>query len=323
MDLCAVSTNLSTTLLVEMAVFVQVVESGSFSAAARQLGSSPSATSRSVARLEQALNVRLLHRTTRKLRLSEQGEAVFQRCRSMLDAANSVLTISDQNSSEPEGTISISVPKAVGHFVLHPHMPEFLRRYPQVDVHLRLEDRYMDLIDDRVDLALRITDRPSPGLIGRPLMTIEHLLCATPHYLAQQGTPRHPRDLTEHSCIYLGETPSDARWRFRRNGKTVSVNVRGRYAANHTGVRLDAVKQHIGIGSLPYFTAHQALASGEIVQVLPEWDFLSSYHGDLWLLYAPTQHLPPKLRVFIDYLVASLGQEPALKRLAQGDIDAV
>ncbi|VTR22258.1 LysR substrate binding domain [Serratia fonticola] len=85
----------------------------------------------------------------------------------------------------------------------------------------------------------------------------------------------------------------------------------------------DAVKQHIGIGSLPYFTAHQALASGEIVQVLPEWDFLSSYHGDLWLLYAPTQHLPPKLRVFIDYLVASLGQEPALKRLAQGDIDAV
>lgn len=317
------STNLSTALLVEMAVFVQVVESGSFSAAARQLGSSPSATSRSVARLEQALNVRLLHRTTRKLRLSEPGEAVFQRCRTMLDAANAVIAISSQGSAEPEGVISVSVPKAVGHFVLHPHMPEFLRRYPQVDVHLRLEDRYMDLIDDRVDLALRITDRPSPGLIGRPLMTIEHLLCATPHYLAQQGIPRHPRDLTEHSCIYLGENPSDARWRFRRNGKTVSVNVRGRYAANHTGVRLDAVKQHIGIGSLPYFTARQALASGEIVQVLPEWDFLSSYHGDLWLLYAPTQHMPAKLRVLIDYLVASLGQEPALKRLTQGDVDAV
>lgn len=154
-------------------------------------------------------------------------------------------------------------------------------------------------------------------------MTIEHLLCATPQYLAQQGIPRHPRDLTEHSCIYLGETPSDSRWRFRRNGKSVSVNVKGRYAANHTGVRLDAVKQHIGIGSLPYFTARQALASGEIVQVLPEWDFLSSYHGDLWLLYAPTQHMPPKLRVLIDYLVANLSQEPALKRLTQGNIDAV
>lgn len=95
-------------------------------------------------------------------------------------------------------------------------MPEFLRRYPKVDVRLRLEDHYMGLIDDRIDLALRITDRPAPGLIGRPLMTIEHLLCATPRYLVQQGTPRAPRELAEHSCIYLGETPSDARWRFCR-----------------------------------------------------------------------------------------------------------
>lgn len=309
------STNLSHSLLAEMAVFVQVVESGSFSAAARRLGTSPSAASRSVAKLEQALALQLLHRTTRKLRLSEQGEEVFQRCRNMLDAANSVMAFSGRGAVEPEGLVSVSVPKAVGRFVLHPHIPEFLRRYPKVDVRLRLEDRYMDLIDDRVDLALRITERPSPGLIGRQLMTIEHLLCATPDYLAQHGTPQHPQDLAQHSCIYLGETPNDARWKFRRNGKLVTVNVHGRYAANHTGVRLDAVKQHIGIGSLPYFTARQALDSGEVVQVLPEWDFLSSYHGGLWLLYGPNQHLPPKLRVFIDYLVACLAKEPQLKRL--------
>ncbi|MCS4266391.1 MULTISPECIES: LysR family transcriptional regulator [Serratia] len=309
------STNLSHSLLAEMAVFVQVVESGSFSAAARRLGTSPSAASRSVAKLEQALALQLLHRTTRKLRLSEQGEEVFLRCRSMLDAANSVMAFSGRGAVEPEGLVSISVPKAVGRFVLHPHIPEFLRRYPKVDVRLRLEDRYMDLIDDRVDLALRITERPSPGLIGRQLMTIEHLLCATPGYLAQHGTPQHPQDLAQHSCIYLGETPNDARWKFRREGKSVTVNVHGRYAANHTGVRLDAVKQHIGIGSLPYFTARQALDSGEVVQVLPEWDFLSSYHGGLWLLYGPNQHLPPKLRVFIDYLVACLAKEPQLKRL--------
>ncbi|CAI0899921.1 LysR family transcriptional regulator [Serratia quinivorans] len=309
------STNFSHSLLAEMAVFVQVVESGSFSAAARRLGTSPSAASRSVAKLEQALALQLLHRTTRKLRLSEQGEEVFLRCRSMLDAANSVMAFSGRGAVEPEGLVSVSVPKAVGRFVLHPHIPEFLRRYPKVDVRLRLEDRYMDLIDDRVDLALRITERPSPGLIGRQLMTIEHLLCATPGYLAQHGAPQHPQDLAQHSCIYLGETPNDARWKFRREGKSVTVNVHGRYAANHTGVRLDAVKQHIGIGSLPYFTARQALDSGEVVQVLPEWDFLSSYHGGLWLLYGPNQHLPPKLRVFIDYLVACLAKEPQLKRL--------
>ncbi|RTF05361.1 substrate binding domain-containing protein, partial [Serratia marcescens] len=229
---------------------------------------------------------------------------------------DAVMAIGGRGAAEPEGLVSVSVPKAVGRFVLHPHMPEFLRRYPKVDVRLRLEDRYMDLIDDRVDLALRITDRPSPGLVGRQLMRIDHLLCATPHYLAQHGTPLHPHDLAAHSCIYLGETPSDAQWKFRRSGKTVTVSVRGRYAANHTGVRLDAVKRHIGIGSLPYFTARQALDDGEIVQVLPEWDFLSSYHGGLWLLYAPNQYLPPKLRVFIDYLVACLAQEPQLKRLA-------
>ncbi|HIE4392681.1 TPA: LysR family transcriptional regulator [Serratia liquefaciens] len=310
------STNLSHSLLAEMAVFVQVVESGSFSAAARRLGTSPSAASRSVAKLEQALALQLLHRTTRKLRLSEQGEEVFLRCRSMLDAAHSVMEFSGRGAVEPEGLVSVSVPKAVGRYVLHPHIPAFLRRYPKVDVRLRLEDRYMDLIDDRVDLALRITERPSPGLIGRQLMTIDHLLCATPAYLAQQGTPRHPQDLAQHSCIYLGETPNDARWKFHQAGKTVTVNVRGRYAANHTGVRLDAVKQHIGIGSLPYFTARQALDDGEVVQVLPQWDFLSSYHGGLWLLYAPNQYLPPKLRVFIDYLVACLAKEPQLKRLA-------
>lgn len=310
------STNLSYALLAEMAVFVQVVESGSFSAAARRLGASPSAVSRSVAKLEQALALQLLHRTTRKLRLSESGEEVVAHCRSMLAAADAVMAVSGRGAAEPEGLVSVSVPKAVGRFVLHPHMPAFLQRYPKVDVRLRLEDRYMDLIDDRVDLALRITDRPSPGLIGRQLMRIDHLLCATPHYLAQHGAPRHPHDLAAHSCIYLGETPADAQWKFRRGGKTVTVKVRGRYAANHTGVRLDAVRQHIGIGSLPYFTARQALNDGEIVQVLPEWDFLSSYHGGLWLLYAPNQHLPPKLRVFIDYLVACLAQEPRLKRLA-------
>ena len=181
------STNLSYALLPEMAVFVQVVESGSFSAAARKLGTSPSAVSRSVAKLEQALALQLLHRTTRKLRLSESGEEAFAHCRTLLAAADAVMAIGGRGAVEPEGLVSVSVPKAVGRFVLHPHMPEFLRRYPKVDVRLRLEDRYMDLIDDRVDLALRITDRPSPGLIGRQLMRIDHLLCATPHY----GAARH------------------------------------------------------------------------------------------------------------------------------------
>lgn len=308
------SINLSLPLLAEMAIFVRVVETGSFSEAARQLGSSPSAVSRSISRLEKALATRLLQRTTRKLRLSDGGEEVFKRCSEMVSAARSVMEISGQFTHEAEGVVRVSVPKAVGRFVVHPHMPEFLRRYPKVDVELLHEDRDVDLIDDNVDLAIRITDRPPPGLIGRQLLRIDHLLCATPQYLAEHGTPVHPQDLRQHSCIYLGETPSDARWKFTQGSKAVTVGVRGRYAANHTGVRLDAVLQHLGIGSLPYFTARHALEQGLIEQVLPEWTFLASYHGGAWLLHSPTRYLPPKLRVFIDYLVECLAREPTLNR---------
>ena len=313
MDLCALSINLPLSLLAEMVVFVKVVEAGSFSEAARQLGTSPSAVSRSVARLEKALAIRLLQRTTRKLGLTDAGEEVFKRCDEMACSAQAVMDLSGRFTREAEGLIRLSVPKAVGRYVIHPHMPEFLRRYPKVDVQLILEDRYVDLIDDNIDLSIRITDQPPPGLVGRQLFPIEHLLCATPQYLAGHGVPQQPEDLRDHSCIYLGETPADARWKFRQGGRSVTVGVRGRYAANHTGVRLDAVLQHIGIGSLPYFTARQALEEGVVVQVLPEWNFIASYHGGVWLLQTPTRYLPPKLRVFIDFLVERMAQEPTLE----------
>ena len=313
MDLCAVSINLPLSLLAEMVMFVKVVEAGSFSEVARQLGTSPSAVSRSVSRLEKALAIRLLQRTTRKLRLSDDGEEVFKRCCEVAGAAQSVMDLSGRFTRSAEGLIRISVPKAVGRYVIHPHMPEFLRRNPHVDVQLILEDRYVDLIDDNVDLSIRITDQPPPGLVGRQLFPIEHVLCATPAYLAEHGTPAEPEDLRGHSCIYLGETPADARWKFKQGARSVTVGVRGRYAANHTGVRLDAVLQHLGIGSLPYFTARQALDQGLIVQVLPEWSFIASYHGGAWLLHAPSRYLPPKMRVFIDYLVEQLAQEPTLE----------
>lgn len=302
-----------------MVVFVRVVDSGSFSAAARQLGMSPSAVSRSVARLEKALAVRLLQRTTRKLRLSDPGEEVARRCREVVEAARAVADVGLHDGAAPAGLVRISIPKAVGRFLVHPHMPAFLARYPQIDVHLRLEDRYVDFIDDNVDLAIRITDRPAPGLAGRPLLSIDHLLCATPAYLACHGTPVHPADLADHSCLYLGETPGDSRWRFRKQGKTVAIKVSGRYAANHTGVRLDAVLHDIGIGSLPYFVARRALATGDLVAVLTDWQFLTGYQGVAWLLYPPTRYLPAKLRVFIDYLVEALRAEPTMAQMQSSD----
>ncbi|MEX0492121.1 LysR family transcriptional regulator [Raoultella terrigena] len=289
-------------LLPDLALFVQIVEQGSFSAVARLTGTTPSAVSRSVSRLEREMGSKLLHRSTRKLRLSDAGKTVYAHALEMLEAARLAMDAAGSAQQVAQGKLTLSVPKAVGRFVIHPLMSEFLARFPQVDVCLRLEDRYLDLIDDEIDLALRITHSPSPGLHGKPLMPVSHVICATPHYLRQHGAPQNPQDLRDHSCISLGETPADARWKFRREGKTEIVQTRGRYAANHTAVRLDAVKQDLGIGSLPLFTAREALERREIVQVLAEWEFISSYSGELWLLWAGNKHMPARMRAMIDYL---------------------
>ncbi|WP_288390397.1 LysR family transcriptional regulator [uncultured Acinetobacter sp.] len=306
------STNQSIHYLQEMAIFVKVVETGSFSETARQMGATPSAISRAISRLEKVLGTRLLQRTTRKLRLSESGQQIYVNCLDMVNAAQAVMESSGQFHSEPQGTVRMSVPKAVGHFMLHPHMPEFFQRYPKIDVQMLLEDRYVDFIDDGVDLAIRITDHPPGGLMGRRLIEINHLLCATPQYLTEHGTPEQPQDLKQHSCIYLGEQPSDSKWKFQQGSKTITVQVSGRYSANHTGIRLDAALKHIGIASLPYFVARHALQDGRLIQVLPDWYFKTYYSGDAWLLYPPTRHLPPKLSVFIQFLAEKLALEPTL-----------
>lgn len=308
------STNKEIALLEEMAIFAKVVEVESFSEAARQLGCTPSAVSRAITRLEKALGTRLLQRTTRKLRLSEGGQKIWPLCLEMMQSARTVLASAGHFNEEPNGVVRVSVPKAVGRFLIHPHIPAFLSQYPKVDVQLLLEDRHLDFMDGGIDIAIRITDQPPLGLKARPLLRIEHLLCATPEYLERFGRPEHPHDLKKHSCIGLAEEASDTRWKFLKDGKTVAVQVQGRYAANHTGVRLDATLQGIGIGSLPFFTARYALEKGLLLPVLPTWIFKTNYSGQAWLLYPVNRHLPPKLRVFIDYLSAALVSEPTLSQ---------
>lgn len=174
------------------------------------------------------------------------------------------------------------------------------------DVVFRLEDQPLDLIDHDLDVAFRITDEPPPGLVGRRLMRIEHIICASPAYLELHGMPAHPLELKQHSCITLSEEPADARWHFSKDGKHLHVDVQGRYAANHTALRLDAVLSNLDIGSLPLFIAEHALKSGQVVQVLPDWTFKTNYHGDVWMLYAPIRHLAPRIRVFVDFMVNRL-----------------
>lgn len=289
-----------------MALFVRVVEAGSFSEVARQMGATPSAVSRSLSRLERALGTQLLQRTTRKLGLTPSGAEILQHCTNIVSAARAVMAIGGHHHEEPQGLVRICVPKAIGRSLIHPHMKDFLRAYPSVDVQLILDDRALDLVEHNIDLALRVTETPPVGLIGRQLMSIEHMICASPDYLAQHAPPATPKDLSAHSCICLGENPGDARWKFVKDGQSVSVEVRGRYTANNTGVRLEAVREGLGIGSLPDFTAQDDLKSGRVVRLLPEWRFVTHYTGTLWLLYTPTRYVPAKLRVLIEHLAERL-----------------
>lgn len=295
-------------LLNELATFVAVIEAGSFSEAARRLDVAPSAVSRSVNRLESALRTALIQRTTRKLRLTDTGENVFRHAQDMLRAVEAVAEVASDKQQEPTGKLRISAPRALGRHLIHPHIAEFLQLHPRVDVVFTMEDRPVDLIEDHIDLAFCITDTPSPGLMGRKLMRIEQIICAAPAYLDGQAELTHPSDLKQHTCIALSENAIDTRWRFSTTNKHISIDIAGRYFVNHAGARLDAITSGLGVGCVPRFMAEEALARGEVVQVLSNWQFETNYQGDLWMLYAPTRHIPLRTKSFIQYMVRKLGE---------------
>nr|WP_019366377.1 LysR family transcriptional regulator [Pseudomonas luteola] len=295
-------------LLPYMAVFVKVVELGSLSAAAEHLGTNASSVSRQLAQLEEALAIKLLERTTRKLKLTEAGAEVYQRCCALVTAGRSVMEVSETYNSSPYGMVKISAPKAYGRKMISPLIPEFLDRYPSVDVQLILTDSRMDLMVNDIDLMVRITDSPPLGLAARLLSPVSQVLCATEKYLSNHGTPTHPTDLIDHSCLYLGEFKGDNRWELIniKNKESITVAVKGRYVTNHSEARLDGVLAHLGIGCFPLFTAQQALSEGKVQQVLPEWQYATSYYGSAWILYQPNKYLPSKCRVLIDHLVSRI-----------------
>ncbi|MDB5894482.1 MAG: transcriptional regulator, LysR family [Rhodoferax sp.] len=306
-------TNSFIQVLPEMVTFTRVAELGSFSAAAAVLGMTPSAASRQVTRLEKELGVQLMLRTTRQLRLTEAGEEAFARCREMVAAAQGAMDIAQQFASAPRGRVRISAPKAFARHVLHPLILGFLRRYPDVDVQVVVVDRDIDPIREGIDLVVRMTESPPPGMAARPLMRVEHVLCASPRYLAMGQPIEHPRDLAGHSCLALGEREHDHQWRFRRHdpasgaAEEADVVVHGRYTVNHSELRLEAVLADLGVGGVPSFVARQALEEGRVVRVLPDWQLQAGYQGTAYILYAPTRFTVPKCRVLIDHLAAALG----------------
>lgn len=296
-------TNAFDRMIPELAIFVRVVDAGSFTAASTELAMSPSAVSRRVSRLERILGVQLLRRTTRQIALTEAGMATLERAREMVTAGQAALDVATGFMAEPQGLVRLSAPKAFARHVLHPILVKFLARYSRLDVQLIVEDRPIDLLRAAVDLGVQLTSHPPEGLVARTLMPVRQVLVASPELLAASPPIHVPLDLMQHSCLYLGEQAKDNQWRFTQAANRVDVTIRGRYAANHSGIRLDAALQGLGIAQLPDFVARDELMRGRLQQVLPEWELDANYQGAAYLLFPPTRHMPPKVRALVDFLV--------------------
>lgn len=295
--------------LAAMAVFARVVEDGSFTAAARALGLSKSAVSKQIGRLEDRLGVRLLNRTTRRLSLSEAGEAFYERCRRAVAEAEAAEAAVSRLAAAPRGALRVNAPMSFGLQHVVPALPEFLARYPELDVDLALNDRYVDLVEDGYDVGVRIGRLGDSSLIARRLARSRRVPLAALDYLRRRGRPLHPTDLRNHDCLtYAYQAERSGLWRFRGPGGAVRVEVGGRLRANNGDALREAALAGLGIALLPTFIAGDDLRAGRLTALLQDWQ--EEGEGDVHAVYPAARNLSPKVRVFVDFLAARFGDPP-------------
>ncbi|MBJ7309103.1 LysR family transcriptional regulator [Rugamonas sp. CCM 8940] len=296
-----------------MVVFAKVVEQRGFAAAARQLKMTASAVSRSVARLESHLGVKLLNRTTRSLSLTEPGADVYADCSRLVQAALDVEAQGGRHSDSPTGTVRMNAPTVFGELWLAPRLLAFFARWPALQIKLELNDRMIDLVDEGVDLAIRLALPESlpPGLVARPLFKTTYVLVASPAYLQARGAPQTPGQLAGHPCIYLGYGPFADRLEMRRDGALEAVRISGPLTINSSIGILATVDGGLGIGIVPDYTAAAGLRAGTLVRLFPDWTLSGCYTGrTVHIVYPPTRHVPKKVRVLIDHLVEVATPQP-------------
>lgn len=291
-----------------LAVFARVVEAGSFAEAARRLGSSRSAVSKAVAKLEKTLGARLLNRTTRYLSLTEIGVSVADHSARMLDEAAQAERLVDSLNTEPRGVLRVSASVAFGTLHVAPALAVFLPLYPDLRIDLTITDRWVDLAEEGYDVSIRVTGEPPPGWVARKLAPIRRRLCATPGYFERRGIPRTPTDLIAHNCLDYTRSGDQGRWRFiGPEGEEISVPVTGPLHVDDDEALSQAVLGGLGLGLLPTFIIGKDLQGGKLQAVLSEYIPVERH---VYAMYLPTRHLPSKVRVFIDFLVDHIGAEP-------------
>lgn len=286
----------------EAAVFVKVVQTGSFSAAARQLGFPTSTVSTRISRLEQRLGITLLQRTTRKLHLTEAGTAYFHHASIglgyMLEAEAAV----DEARQQPQGKLKVTAPADLGDNLLAGLIERAQRDFPALELELLLTDRYVDLVADGVDVAIRTGELRDSSLIAKSLGTIRWALFASPSYLKQAAPLEEPQHLHAHRCVQFTPLGRNT-WDLTHQHSHFTIPLPERVMANSIGVVRAMVENGQGVGLLPTFTCKFGVASGNLIRVLPDW------HGKadpLHLVFPRQRFMPPKLRAFIDLAQAQL-----------------
>jgi DNA-binding transcriptional LysR family regulator len=283
----------------EMGVFVRVVQSGSFSAAARSLDLTPSAISKQIGRLEDRLGARLFNRTTRHLNLTEAGTGFYERCRQILAEIEEAEQAVADLLATPRGTLKLALPAAFGRLHITPILSAFLQRYPDMRIDLDMTDRLTDLLADGMDMAVRIGDLSDSSLIARRLAPNRRVVCGTPGYFSGMAVPHRPQDLLAHNCLVYTYRASRNDWRFNGPEGEESVQVAGNLEANSAEALQSAVLSGLGIGLLPMWLIGADLKAGRMIEVLPGYHVPDSA---VYAVYPPGRHLSPKVRSFVDYL---------------------
>ncbi|NDZ12203.1 LysR family transcriptional regulator [Variovorax sp. WS11] len=286
-------------------VFVNVAERGSMTATAEALDMSRAMVTRYLAQMENWAGARLLHRTTRRLSLTAAGEETLGRCRQMLEIAGQMPVAADTPADVPQGLLRLSCAQSLAQDVIAAAVAAYLRQYPRTAIDLSISSRTVNLVEERIDLAIRITNDLDPNLIARPLGHCASVICATPAYLKAHGTPRSPQELALHNCLtysYFGKSL----WQFEHKGSHVAVPVGGNLSANESSVLLTAALEGAGIAMQPEYSTAPWVASGRLVALLPEWRPLAM---GVYGVYSSRRQMPAALRAMLDFLAARFADE--------------
>ena len=280
--------------------FVRSFEAGSFSAVAREMGISQSAVSKQIASLEATFGAQLFARTTRKLTPTTEALQLYEHVRQLLDAVESLRSAAGKRAIA-SGTLRITLPAAYGRLQICPRLPGFLEQFPLVKVEMLLTDQIVDLVEEGLELGVRIGTLPPSTLMARPIGIVDQVLVATPEYLSRSRAPESPSDLAGHACVLYSKTARWSRWEFESDSGRHAVEVDGPIRCNDHQVMLELVCAHQGVALVPDWVAADALKSGRVVSLLPDFYPIPL---PVHVVYPQTRFLSHRARSFIDYLVA-------------------